>query len=79
MSIGAPLVIHPGTAEEAPYQILDFLEEAGADTSHTVIAHLDRTIFDNDCLLELAKRGCYLEYDLFGTECSHFQVSDRIV
>lgn len=74
VAIGAPLVVHPGAAEEAPFQILDILEEAGADISHTVMAHLDRTFFDTDRLLEFAKRGCYLEYDLFGTECSHFQV-----
>lgn len=27
-----------------------------------------RTIFDHDELLEFAKLGSYLEYDLFGTE-----------
>ena len=72
--IGAPLVVHPGQGEESPFQILDILEDVGADISHTVMAHLDRTIFDNDCLLQFAKRGCYLEYDLFGIECSHYQV-----
>lgn len=54
---------------------MDVLEDAGADISHTAMSHLDRTIFDNDHLLEFAKRGCYLEYDLFGIECSHYQVS----
>ena len=72
---GAPLIIHPGRDEKSPFEILDVLEKAGADLSRTVMSHLDRTIFDNDKLLELAKRGCYLEYDLFGIECSHYQVS----
>lgn len=72
--LGAPLCVHPGRDETAPSQILDILEAAGADISHTVIAHLDRTIFSRERLLNLAQRGCYLEYDLFGIECSHFQV-----
>ena len=46
----------------------------GVDVSRTVMSHLDRTISDDQRLLEFAKRGCYLEYDLFGIECSHFQV-----
>ena len=73
--LGAPLIIHPGRSEESPLQIIDILEEAGADIPHTVMSHIDRTIFDNEKLLALAKRGCYLEYDLFGTECSHYQVT----
>ena len=52
------------------------LEEAGADISRTVMSHLDRTIFDDEVLLKFAERGCYLEYDLFGLECSHYQVSE---
>jgi len=39
-----------------------------------VMSHLDRTIFDHDRLLEFARCGCFLEYDLFGIECSHYQV-----
>ena len=50
------------------------LEAAGADLSRTVMSHIDRTMFSDDALLQLAKRGCYLEYDLFGIECSHYQV-----
>lgn len=72
---GAPLIIHPGRdSETAPFEILDILEAAGADISRTVMSHLDRTFYDDKKLLEFAKRGCYLEYDLFGIECSHYQV-----
>ena len=67
-------MIHPGPTEDTPFKILDILESSGADTSHTVIAHLDRTICNDQTLLKLAQRGCYLEFDLFGTECSHYQV-----
>ena len=47
----------------------------GADLSRTVMSHIDRTIFDDTKLLEFARRGCYVEFDLFGVECSHYQVS----
>ena len=67
-------MIHPGKGEEAPLEILDILEAAGADAGHTVIGHMDRTIVKDENVLRLARRGCYIEYDLFGTECSHYQV-----
>lgn len=67
-------MVHPGIGEEAPLEILDILEQAGADISHTAIAHMDRTVLRDENILGLARRGCYIEYDLFGTECSHYQV-----
>ena len=36
-------------------------------------------MFSEDTLLTLAKRGCYLEYDPFGVETSHFQVSNNAI
>ena len=71
---GAPLIIHPGRKPESPFEILKILEGAGADISRTVMSHLDRTIFDEEQLVQFAKKGSYLEYDLFGIECSHYQV-----
>ena len=72
---GAPLTIHPGRNERAPFEILDILEEAGADLSRTIMCHTDRTIFDDTTLLELAGRGCNIEYDFFGWEVSYFSYS----
>ena len=73
---GAPLIIHPGRDPKSPLEILEILSAEGADIPHTVMSHIDRTIFTEKDLMEVAKRGCYLEYDLFGVECSHYQVSD---
>ena len=74
---GAPLIIHPGRKEDSPREIVDVLESAGADLSHTVMSHLDRTIFSEQKLLDFAKRSsCYLEFDFFGIECSHYQVME---
>ncbi|RVE68593.1 hypothetical protein OJAV_G00092930 [Oryzias javanicus] len=56
----------------APAEILRILQEAGGDISKTVMSHLDRTIFHEAELLEFAKLGSYLEYDLFGTEMLNY-------
>ena len=69
---GAPLLIHPGRDPFAPREILDVLAEAGADIERVIMGHLDRTIYEDDQTLELAKSGCYMEYDLFGSESSHY-------
>ncbi|XP_069770367.1 phosphotriesterase-related protein isoform X2 [Narcine bancroftii] len=66
--LGCPVIIHPGRNVDSPFQIIQILQEAGADISKTVMSHLDRTILDLDKLLEFARLGSYLEYDLFGTE-----------
>ncbi len=73
---GAPILIHPGRDESAPRGILGVLDEAGADISRTIMGHLDRTVFDFGALLELAHSGCYLEWDLFGIESSHYPLSN---
>jgi phosphotriesterase-related protein len=73
---GAAILIHPGRDPSAPREILDILAGAGADIERTVMAHLDRTIADVDTLLDLARSGCYLEYDLFGSECSYYSLAD---
>jgi len=65
---GVALNIHPGRHEDAPAEIVDILREVGADIDHTVISHVDRTVFDRCKLFRLAEAGCYLEYDLWGIE-----------
>ena len=69
---GAAILIHPGRNEHAPKEVIEVLSEAGADISRTIIAHIDRTIANPDVLRDLARTGCYLEYDLFGVESSFY-------
>ncbi|CAI5788815.1 phosphotriesterase-related protein isoform X1 [Podarcis lilfordi] len=76
--LGCPVIIHPGRNSDSPFQIIRILQEAGADTSKTVMSHMDRTIFDEKKLLEFAELGCYLEYDLFGTEFILYQMNPDI-
>ena len=69
---GAAILIHPGRDPLAPSAIVDVLAESGADPANVIMGHLDRTLLDEDALLEFAKRGTYLEYDLFGWETSYY-------
>ncbi len=62
---GAPLMIHPGPNESAPFEIVDILKDSGADLNHTIICHISRTLFKPANRLSLAQAGCYLEYDHF--------------
>ena len=65
---GATLTIHPGRLEESPLQILKIVEKAGADMSRVIMEHIDRTAYSFDSMVEMAKTGCYLEFDCFSME-----------
>ncbi len=69
---GMAISIHPGRDRAAPFQIVDHLVAAGADLRRVVIGHLDRTVQDLLGLIELARLGPYLEFDLFGLETSYY-------
>jgi len=69
---GAALYIHPGRHRSAPAAHLHEALETGADPRSTILCHIDRTLFDDDEVLALARTGCMLEFDLFGTESSYY-------
>ena len=73
---GAAILIHPGRHPDAPAEILEILANSGADISRVIMGHLDRTLFEFDALLSLAKSGCFLEWDLFGNEGSHYPLAE---
>jgi phosphotriesterase-related protein len=66
--LGCGLSIHPGRHSAAPRQIVDVLRPSGVDLTRVVIGHIERTVRDLDGLKELLDAGCFVEYDLFGTE-----------
>lgn len=66
---------HPGRDTKAPFEIIRIYLEAGGRADKCVMSHLDRTILDNETLLEFASLGVYCQFDLFGTECSFYQLS----
>jgi phosphotriesterase-related protein len=64
---GAPVNIHPGRSQSAPMEIIDLFRGFGGDISRTAMSHLsNRHGLDVDLTLELARTGCYIEYDSFG-------------
>ena len=75
---GAPVLIHPGRDETAPLEIIEVLRDAGGDPGHTVMGHLDRTVFDRANLKRIADSGCYLEWDFFGREASFYPLNPKI-
>ena len=62
------LTTHPARVRESPFEIIEILREVGTDLTRVVIGHVDRTVPDVDGLKEIAATGCYIQYDLFGTE-----------
>ncbi|TKV57386.1 hypothetical protein FDO65_17845 [Nakamurella flava] len=69
---GAAMQIHPGRHPEAPAAVLRVLDEAGADLTKVSVSHLDRTLTDPADLVEIARTGCYLEFDMFGQESTYY-------
>lgn len=50
---------------------------AGAQSEKIAMGHLDRTIHDTTKLAEFGDEfNCYLEFDLFGIEASHYQMDN---
>ena len=69
---GAPLLIHPGRNPRAPLETLNAVQKWGGDMSRTVMAHIERTIFDRGVLKETAAAGSYMNLDLFGHDSSFY-------
>jgi len=66
---GAPLDIHPGRINnKSVLEIIEILKDAGADLSRTVMSHTELRIRDHNVRCQVAKAGCYVEYDCFGWE-----------
>lgn len=74
---GVGLLIHPGHGEKSPFEVMRIVESAGGQTDRVVMGHLDRTLFSIKDLLSLAETGCYLEFDLFGQEMSHYPIGHQ--
>ncbi len=78
---GASLSIHPPGRKKVAQrgrtyptsrwslEVLDIVEEQGLPADRVVMGHMDRTLYEDiDYLKQLAERGPYLEFDLFGSE-----------
>ena len=63
---GAPIDIHPPFSDEQALKVVNILDAAGADLSHTVISHMEMFDFSLKTRLKLLDAGCYIAYDNFG-------------
>jgi phosphotriesterase-related protein len=72
---GAALMIHPGRNSAAPLAAVRVVEQAGGDLDRTIMAHIDRTLFEPGDMRALAQTGCVLEFDLFGQESSYYPLA----
>jgi len=64
--VRAPLSIHISGWGRQGHRILDIVEKEGADISHTIINHMNPSMYDLEYQTSLAKRGAFIEYDLIG-------------
>jgi phosphotriesterase-related protein len=69
---GAALMIHPGRHPAMPMELADLVQREGGDVARTIMCHIDRTIADARAVIDLARSGVWLEYDLFGLENSYY-------
>ena len=69
---GVAITTHTGRDQESPLEVAKFLVDAGADMSRVVLGHVGLRVQDMRILWELADLGCYLQFDLFGTESSFY-------
>jgi len=69
---GAPLMVHPGRQPAMPMELAELVQREGGDTARTIMCHIDRTIADVRAVIDLARTGIWLEYDLFGLENSYY-------
>ena len=65
---GLAINVHVAIFRREALAALDILEAAGADLSRVVISHLDEQP-DTAYHRAILKRGAYVEYDTFGSEC----------
>lgn len=72
---GCAITVHVHMGARIGHEILSVIENAGGDLSRVVLGHLDVHLsrdFDPDSAIdhhvELAERGCFIEYDLCGLE-----------
>jgi len=63
---GVPLSIHLPGWEHLAHEVLDIVEDEGADIRHTVLCHMNPSHDDLAYQSALAARGAFLEYDMIG-------------
>jgi phosphotriesterase-related protein len=67
---GAAINIHPGRHQDALFQYVELLKDAGVDLKRVAISHITASLplSARDTRARLAEKGFYLEYDMFGRD-----------
>ena len=71
---GAAITLHPPFFYQEAHDVLDDLEDAGADLDDVIVGHMDCSLrLDGafDYYKSIADRGAYLEFDTFGRTGYH--------
>jgi phosphotriesterase-related protein len=77
---GAPISIHPSPNDALVPEIIEILQDAGADLSRTIMCHCDIFGFDPSTIDIVAKAGCYIEIDNFGQPAGvFFLFQERVI
>ncbi len=63
---GLPLMIHLPAWFRLGHEVLDIVEEEGADLAHTILCHMNPSHMDTEYQTTLAERGVFLEFDMIG-------------
>lgn len=66
---GLAINVHLPIFRREGHNVLNVLDQAGADLTRVVLSHLDESL-DGEYIRSLAKRGVYVELDTFGSEFS---------
>lgn len=63
-----PLTIHLPGWERLAHDVLDVVEEEGANLAHTILCHMNPSLSDFEYQTSLADRGAFIEYDMIGMD-----------
>ncbi|XP_012231491.1 phosphotriesterase-related protein-like isoform X2 [Linepithema humile] len=63
-----------GSKASAPMEIMRIYQEAGGNARKAIMCHVDRTLTNEEQLMEFADDNkCYIQFSMFGTACSFYQ------
>ncbi len=74
---GAPIEVHMAETNALGMEVLDGLEEAGANLSQVIICHMDARTLDLDYHRAILSRGGFIEYDFFGVQWLNDDIRER--
>jgi phosphotriesterase-related protein len=74
---GAAIEVHMAETDWLGLEVLDVLEQEGANLSRVIICHMDGRDMDLDYHRAVMQRGAMIEYDFFGVRWTNDDLRDR--